>query len=92
MPADDFTNPAVVYGRHIREVLLQPQYEPIQAPEQIAILLAATAGVLDGIPLDEVSHVKKKIIEIFSKRLPKLHKRIQFLFSIRLVLLSIMNN
>ena len=74
---DAETQKTLEHGRHIREVLLQPQYEPIQAPEQIAILLAATAGVLDDIPLDEVSHVKKKIIETFSERLPELQKRIQ---------------
>ena len=56
---------------------MQPQFEPIQAPEQIAILLATIAGFLDEIPLDEVASVKKNIIETFSERLPELHKRIQ---------------
>ncbi len=74
---DAETQKTLEHGRHIREVLMQPQFEPIQAPEQIAILLATIAGVLDEIPLDEVASVKKKIIETFSERLPELHKRIQ---------------
>jgi len=74
---DAETQKTLEHGRHIREVLMQPQFEPIQAPEQIAILLATIAGALDEIPLDEVASVKKKIIETFSERLPELHKRIQ---------------
>ncbi len=74
---DAETQKTLEHGRHIREVLLQPQFEPIQAPEQVAILLATIAGVLDGVPLDEVASVKKKIIKTFSERLPELHKRIQ---------------
>ncbi len=54
------TQKTLEHGRHIREVLKQPQYEPIQAPEQIAILLATTAGVLDDIPLDEVASCEKE--------------------------------
>ena len=74
---DAETQKTLEHGRHIREALLQSQFEPIQAPEQIAILLATTSGILDNIPLDEVASVKKKIIESFSERLPELHKRIQ---------------
>lgn len=74
---DAETQKTLEHGRHIREVLRQLQFEPIQAPEQIAILLATIAGALDEIPLDEVVSVKKKIIETFSERLPELHKRIQ---------------
>ena len=74
---DAETQKTLEHGRRIREVLLQPQYEPVQAPEQIAILMATTEGVLDDIPLDEVAYVKKKIVETFSERLPESHKRIQ---------------
>jgi F-type H+-transporting ATPase subunit alpha len=74
---DTETQKTLEHGRRIREVLRQTQFEPIQAPEQIAILLATTAGVLDEIPLDEVASVKKRIINTFSERLPELYKRIQ---------------
>jgi F-type H+-transporting ATPase subunit alpha len=74
---DAETQKTLEHGRHIREALLQPQFEPIQAPEQIAILLATIAGVLDEIPLDEVASVKTRIIKTFSERLPELHTRIQ---------------
>ena len=74
---DAETQKTLEHGRHIREALLQSQFEPIQAPEQIAILLATTTGVLDDIPLDEVASVKTRIIKTFSERLPELHTRIQ---------------
>ena len=74
---DEETRKTLEHGRHIREVLKQPQYEPIQAPEQIAILLAVTAGILDDIPLDEIASAKKKIKKAFSEELPELYKRIQ---------------
>ena len=73
---DAETQKTLEHGRHIREALLQSQFEPIQAPEQIAILLATTTGVLDDIPLDEVASVKTRIIKTFSERLPELHTRI----------------
>jgi len=63
-------------GRHIREVLKQPRYERMPAPEQIAILLAITAGILDDIPLDEISFAKKMIGKAFSEGLPELYQRI----------------
>ena len=46
-------------------MLKQPQYEPMPAPEQIAILLAATMGILDDIPLDEIESAKKRSQERF---------------------------
>ncbi len=73
---DRETQATLEHGRRIREVLLQPQYESIQAPEQIAILLATTSGILDDLPLDEVVSSKRKIIKTFSERLPDLHKLI----------------
>lgn len=73
---DEETRKTLEHGRHIREVLKQSQYGPIQAPEQIAVLLALTAGILDEIPLDEIASAKGLITKTFSEKLPELHKRI----------------
>jgi len=75
---DEKTRKILEHGRHIREVLKQPQYEPIQAAEQIAVLLAMTAGILDNIPLDEIASTKRIIIKTFPEQLPELYKRIQY--------------
>jgi F-type H+-transporting ATPase subunit alpha len=73
---DEETRKTLERGRHIREVLKQPRYERMSAPEQIAILLAITAGILDDIPLDEISFAKKMIGKAFSEGLPELYQRI----------------
>jgi F-type H+-transporting ATPase subunit alpha len=64
-------------GRHIREVLKQPQYEPIPAPEQIAILMAVTAGILDDIPLDEIASAKRTIRKASLEQMPDLYQKIR---------------
>ncbi len=74
---DEETRRTLEHGRHVREVLKQPQFEPIQAPEQIAVLLALTAGILDDIPRDKIAYAKSLITKTFSKELPQLHKQIQ---------------
>ena len=73
---DEDTRKTLEHGRRIREVLKQQQYEPVSAPEQIAVLLAATAGILDDIPLDEIASVKKKIGKALREQMSELYKRI----------------
>lgn len=73
---DESTRKTLEHGQRIREVLKQPQYEPIPAPEQIAVLLAATTGILDDLPLDEIASAKKKIGNAFREQLPELYRRI----------------
>ena len=73
---DEETRKTLERGRRIREVLKQPRYERIPAPEQIAILLAVTAGILDDIPQGEISSAKKAIRKAFSEEVPELYQRI----------------
>jgi F-type H+/Na+-transporting ATPase subunit alpha len=51
---DEATRQTIERGRRVREVLKQPQYEPLRVAEQIAVLLAVTAGLFDDLPLDEI--------------------------------------
>jgi F-type H+-transporting ATPase subunit alpha len=74
---DEETRKTLAHGRTIREVLKQSRFEPIQAPKQIAILLAMDAGILDDIPLDEIDSAKRMIGKALSEQLPELHNRIQ---------------
>jgi len=74
---DEETQQALVRGRHIREVLKQSQFEPLAAPEQIAILLAVTAGILDDTPPNRIDLAKRKIQKAFPERMPDLYGRIR---------------
>lgn len=74
---DEATRKTLERGRRVREVLKQPQYEPIPVPEQIAVLLAVTAGVFDSISLNEIANAKDMIRKAFLDKLPELYQRIQ---------------
>ncbi|HWS82644.1 MAG TPA: F0F1 ATP synthase subunit alpha [Ktedonobacteraceae bacterium] len=52
---DKATKERIDRGRHILEVLKQPQYQPVPVEKQVTILYAATNGYLDDLPLDQVS-------------------------------------
>ncbi len=52
---DKATKERIDRGRHILEVLKQPQYQPVSVERQAMIIYAATNGYLDDLPLDHVS-------------------------------------
>jgi F-type H+/Na+-transporting ATPase subunit alpha len=52
---DDETRKTIERGQRVREVLKQPQYDPIPVAEQIAVLLAVTSGIFDEVELDEIA-------------------------------------
>ena len=74
---DEETRKILERGRHIREVLKQSQYEPIPSAEQIAVLIAATEGLLDEIPLEQIDNAKTTIRKAFSEQLSEIYKKIQ---------------
>ncbi len=74
---DDNTRKTLERGRRIREVLKQPQFQPVPAPEQVAVLLSATSGVLDGVPLERIATAKENIRRAFVEKLPEVYRKIQ---------------
>ena len=73
---DEDTRKTLERGQRIREVLKQPQFEPIPAPEQIAVLLAVTAGLLDKVPLGDVASAKETIRKALREKHPEVIQRI----------------
>ena len=73
---DEETRKTLDRGRRVREILKQPQYEPLPVPEQIAALMAVNEGVLDDVPLDAVSETERRIRKRVSEGLPELCDRI----------------
>jgi F-type H+-transporting ATPase subunit alpha len=51
---DKATRAQLARGERLVEVLKQPQYQPIAANKQVAIIYAATQGYLDKVPVDAV--------------------------------------
>ena len=58
---DDDTRRALERGRRVREILKQPQYEPLSVPEQIAVLVSVGGGIFDDLPIDQVADVERVI-------------------------------
>jgi F-type H+-transporting ATPase subunit alpha len=52
---DESTRRIIDHGRRIRACLMQPESQPVSMPEQLSVLLALTAGLLDPVPLDKVA-------------------------------------
>ncbi len=49
-------------GERIRNVLTQPQYEPLPVADQVAIIYAAINGYLDDVPVDKISEFEKQFL------------------------------
>jgi len=60
---DEETQRQLARGRHVREVLRQPQYEPLPVSHQVAIIYAAGQGYLDDLPLEQVRDFERFLIE-----------------------------
>ena len=58
---DEHTRKIIDHGQRIRAVLKQPELEPASVPEQIIILVALTAGLLDSVPLDKIRDAEKAL-------------------------------
>ncbi|GIW94249.1 MAG: alternate F1F0 ATPase, F1 subunit alpha [Pirellulaceae bacterium] len=73
---DPATRKILERGRRVREILKQPQYEPLPVAQQIAVLIAVNAGVLDEIPLAQVPAAERLIRQAVAQ-LPEVISRIE---------------
>jgi F-type H+-transporting ATPase subunit alpha len=74
---DDETRKTLEHGRQVREILKQPQHAPIPVAEQMAVLLAGSEGLLDGIGPDEVAAAEAIIRKAATTVLPEICSRIE---------------
>lgn len=74
---DDATRETLERGKRVREVLKQRPGDPIPAVEQIGILLAVNAGLLDPVPLEEISQAEQAIRRALRGLSPTLTARIE---------------
>jgi len=74
---DDTTRQALERGQRVREVLKQVQYQPIPVAEQIAVLLAVTAGLLDEWAIAQIPTAENAIVLAVRTQIPDICDRIQ---------------
>ncbi len=64
-------------GRRLVEVLKQPQYQPMAAEREVAILFAGANGYLDEWPEDSVAGYEKQMLEFMDSKYPEILKDIK---------------
>ncbi|MBZ5523264.1 MAG: alternate F1F0 ATPase, F1 subunit alpha [Acidobacteriia bacterium] len=74
---DERTRQTLARGRAVREALKQPQYDPLSATEQIAALVAATAGLFDQMPPESITEASAGIRQALAEKLPRLQESIE---------------
>lgn len=74
---DEETRKTLERGRRVREILKQPQYEPIPVPEQIAVLLAVTGGAFEELPLPQIAGAARALRRAVAEQLPDLCRRVE---------------
>ncbi len=68
---DEETRHTLERGRRVREVLKQPQYEPVPVPQQIAVLLSVTEGLFDKRDVTHVAETEQAIRKAIRDHLPQ---------------------
>ncbi|MEN8714145.1 MAG: alternate F1F0 ATPase, F1 subunit alpha [Verrucomicrobiales bacterium] len=58
---DDDTRKTIEHGRRIRACLKQSELAPVAVPAQIAVLIALSAGLFDGISLDRMKEAQEAV-------------------------------
>jgi F-type H+-transporting ATPase subunit alpha len=74
---DERTRQTLARGRAVREALKQPQYDPLSATEQIAVLLAATEGLFDNVPPAQIAEASGRFRQVLTERLPLLRESVE---------------
>lgn len=74
---DAATQQTLLRGRRIRTVLQQAQYAPLSVSQQIALLLAANAGLLDTVALTAIPRVSEALTQAVEAQLLDICQRIQ---------------
>jgi F-type H+-transporting ATPase subunit alpha len=69
---DPETRRRLTRGRRVREVLRQPQHEPLAVSAQIATLLAATEGLFDALGVEAIADAEERVRVAVRDGLPRL--------------------
>lgn len=74
---DASTKEQLAQGERIREVLKQPQYQPMPVEYQVIIIYAATKKYLLDIPTSEVLAFEKELFQYIDTKYPEIPKSIR---------------
>ena len=74
---DDDTRERLAQGERIKEVLKQPQYQPLAVEKQIVIIYAVTRKYLLDVPVERIAEFEKGLYEFVETKYPEIYKTIR---------------
>jgi len=74
---DEDTRKLIEHGRRIRACLKQTESAPVSVPAQIAVLLALTAELFDGVPLERMQEAERTVREAADAMPDELRARLE---------------
>ena len=74
---DADTTEKLAQGERIREILKQPQYQPLQVEKQVMIIYAATKKYLIDIPVEKILDFEKALFEYVDTKYPEVPEAIR---------------
>ena len=74
---DASTKLTIERGRRNLEILKQPQFSPVKVEDQVAIIYAATNGLLDAVPVNRVREFEKEFGKTMNSRYPDVLKALK---------------
>ena len=69
---DDDTKERLDQGERIREILKQPQYQPLPVEKQVATIYAAVKKHLLDLPVDQILDFQKELFELIDTKYPEI--------------------
>ena len=74
---DEDTTEKLAQGERIREILKQPQYQPMPVEKQVMIIYAATKKYLIDIPVEKILDFEKALFEYVDTKYPEVPEAIR---------------
>lgn len=74
---DDDTRERLAQGERIKEVLKQPQYQPLAVEKQIVIIYAVTRKYLLDVPVERIAEFERGLYEFVETKYPEIYKAIR---------------
>jgi len=73
---DDATKRQLTYGQGLMRLLRQPRYAPLSQHQQVTVLTAAMARVMQDVPLEEMDAFRARLLKAVEESSPDLCSRI----------------
>ncbi len=70
---DKATRAALRRGERMTELLKQPVCSPVDAPDQVVSIFAASEGYTDSVELKDISRFERELVTFVNKEWPALH-------------------